>query len=182
MAGYQKVRQVTEQVLGTEPLDLPVESYETVGLWLLPDADSLAAAEDDGGEAAGALHAIEHVLISLLPLFAACDPHDVGGISSPAHPDFGGPVVCLYDGYPGGVGLAEAAYDRVRELLQAAAETVANCACEAGCPACVQQATCGSMNRPLDKGGALRLLRDWLRQREEPEHPCCWIGFPDYGD
>lgn len=63
VAGYQKVRQVTEQVLGTEPLDLPVESYETVGLWLLPDADSLAAAEDDGGEAAGALHAIEHVLI-----------------------------------------------------------------------------------------------------------------------
>ena len=73
-------------------------------------------------------------------------------------------------GYPGGVGLAQAAYDRVRELLEACAFTIANCGCEVGCPACVQQATCGSMNRPLDKCGALTLLKHWLSapQTENP--------------
>ena len=101
-------------------------------------------------------------MIMLLPLFAPCDQHDVGGISSPLHPDYGGPVICLYDGYPGGVGISQAAYDQVRKLLEASAFTIANCGCESGCPACVQQATCGSMNRPLDKCGALRLLRHWL--------------------
>jgi len=191
VTGYQMVRQITEQALGSETLDLPVESYDTVGLWLQPSAEALspggsgpdcgagactppdvpdggvqAPAPQDGNGAfdlAGALHAIEHVMIMLLPLFAPCDAHDVGGISSPLHPDFGGPVIAVYDGYPGGVGITQAAYDAVRELLQACAETIANCPCEAGCPACVQQATCGSMNRPLDKGGALVLLRHWLK-------------------
>ncbi|MEN6640882.1 MAG: DEAD/DEAH box helicase [Armatimonadia bacterium] len=112
----------------------------------------------------GSLHAIEHVLIMLLPLFVACDAHDVGGISTALHPDVGGPAICLYDGYPGGVGLAEAAFDRVPELMAAAAQTIRNCLCEAGCPACVQQSTCGSMNRPLDKCGALLLLDSWLQR------------------
>ncbi|MGE5530539.1 MAG: DEAD/DEAH box helicase [Bacteroidota bacterium] len=212
VTGYQMIRQMTEQALGSETLDMPMESYDTVGLWLLPTAEALAAAsepsdcragtcappgtdgtpgdgaaqvralqdgerEEDGQmragkpavqavvvpiDVAGALHAIEHVMIMLLPLVVACDAHDVGGISSPMHPDFNGPVICLYDGYPGGVGIAQAAFDQVRKLLEASAYTIENCGCEVGCPACVQQATCGSMNRPLDKCGALELLRRWL--------------------
>ena len=162
VTGYQKVRQISEQALGSETQDLPMESYDTVGMWLLPTPEALDLRSDSLIDLAGALHAIEHVMIMLLPLFVACDQHDVGGISSPLHPDYGGPVICLYDGYPGGVGISQAAYDRVRPLLEACAFTIANCGCEVGCPACVQQATCGSMNRPLDKCGALKLLQHWL--------------------
>jgi DEAD/DEAH box helicase domain-containing protein len=162
VVGFQKVRQTSEQQIGSETLELPAEDFETSGLWLLPTPPAMQLPDEEPYDVAGALHAIEHVLIMLLPLFASCDPHDVGGISTPLHPDISGPAICVYDGYPGGVGIAESAYGSVRELLQAAEQTIANCFCEAGCPACIQQSSCGSMNRPLDKCGALKLLRHWL--------------------
>ncbi|MBU0611537.1 MAG: DUF1998 domain-containing protein [Armatimonadetes bacterium] len=162
VVGYQKIRQITEQQLGSADLQLPAEDFETMGVWLLPPPEAMRLPGEEPTDQAGALHALEHVLITLLPLFASCDPHDVGGISTPLHPDISGPAICVYDGYPGGVGIAAAAFEVVPELLRAAAETIANCPCEQGCPACVQQATCGSMNRPLDKAGALKLARWWL--------------------
>ena len=162
VVGYQTVRQTSEQQIGSETLQLPSEDFETSGLWLLPTPEAMQLPDDEPYDPAGALHALEHVMIMLLPLFASCDAHDVGGISTPLHPDISGPAICVYDGYPGGVGIAEAAFGAVRELLEAAAQTIGNCPCESGCPACVQQASCGSMNRPLDKSGALKLLRYWL--------------------
>lgn len=168
VTGYRKVRQITEQEIGSGELDLPTENFETVGLWLLPGPEAMKLPGDEPYDPAGALHAIEHVLIMLLPLFASCDAQDVGGVSSPLHPDFSAPAICLYDGYPGGVGIAQTAFERVPELLSAAAQTIENCFCDSGCPACVQQASCGSMNRPLDKCGALKLLKHWLQAAQTP--------------
>jgi len=109
---------------------------------------------------------VEHALIQLLPLFSLCDPHDVAGTSSPAHPDLEGPGIFLYDGYPGGVGICETAFERMEQLLAAVAETIATCPCESGCPSCIQTHDCGSFNQPLDKAGALALVRRWLQSSE----------------
>ena len=54
----------------------------------------------------GTLHAAEHTSIAMLPLFAICDRWDIGGLSTPFHPETGGPVWFIYDGYPGGAGIA----------------------------------------------------------------------------
>jgi len=163
VTGYNRVRQVTEQQLGSEALDLPADNYETMGVWLLPGAAALLQGPEAALDLAGALHGLEHALIALLPLFVPCDAHDVGGVSSPLHPEVSGPAICIYDGFPGGVGLAHAAYERVAELLRAAAERLANCPCQEGCPSCVQSPSCGSMNRPLSKAGALALATHWLQ-------------------
>ena len=50
------------------------------------------------------LHATEHAAIALLPLFALCDRNDIGGLSTPAHPDTGNPQIFIYDAYTGGIG------------------------------------------------------------------------------
>mgnify|MGYP005837227133 FL=1 len=176
VTGFSRVRQVTEQQLGNEALDLPADSYDTVGVWLLPAARAIPEEPGVPLDLAGALHALEHVLVALLPLFVPCDPHDVGGVSSPLHPEVSGPAICIYDGYPGGVGLAQAAYDRVAEMLQAAAERLATCPCEDGCPSCVQQPSCGSMNRPLSKRGALTLADHWLLGLAEAETGAAHAG------
>ena len=109
----------------------------------------------------GTLHALEHALIGLLPLFALCDPHDIGGVSHAHHADVGVGGIFIYDGYPGGVGICEEAYHQAEELLAAVAERIENCPCEAGCPACVQSPSCGDNNQPLDKLGAAVLAHLW---------------------
>ena len=59
---------------------------------------------------AGGLHGAEHAIIALMPLHVMCDRWDIGGLSSPAFGENGEPVVFVYDGYEGGIGLAEKAY------------------------------------------------------------------------
>ncbi len=161
IVGYRRLEQRREREREILPLQLPTRTFETVGLWLTAGGElhTLAA---EGYHVLGALHALEHALIGLLPLFAMCDPHDVGGVSSAHHPDTGAATICLYDGYPGGVGLSEDAYENVESLLEATAERIEKCPCTAGCPACVQSPSCGDNNRPLDKTGAARLARLWL--------------------
>lgn len=159
--GYTRRRQITEQELGRFELELPASSYETVGLWIKPCPEDLTMLQENGHDLLGSLHALEHAMIQLLPLFALCDPHDVGGVSHSQHPDVGGPAVFLYDGYPGGVGICESAFERVEELLRATAETISTCPCEDGCPSCVQAPDCGDGNQPLDKAGAAFLARLW---------------------
>ena len=76
------------------------------------------------------------------------------------HPDTGEPQVFIYDGHPGGVGIAEHGFDVIEELLSATLDAVSQCPCADGCPSCIQSPKCGNNNRPLDKDVAARLLRD----------------------
>ena len=64
----------------------------------------------------GTLHAAEHAMIALLPLWAMCDRWDIGGLSTNVHFQTGRPTIFVYDGHPGGVGLTKRGYDAVRGL------------------------------------------------------------------
>ena len=108
------------------------------------------------------LHAAEHAQIAVLPLLAMCDRWDIGGLSTNLHPQTGRPTIFIYDGHPGGVGITERGFDRVRRLGRRRASSCAAARASDGCPSCVQSPKCGNLNEPLDKGGALALLRRML--------------------
>jgi DEAD/DEAH box helicase domain-containing protein len=88
-------------------------------------------------------------------------------VSVAHHPDTGLPTVTVYDGYAGGAGTAELAYDAADRHLAATLELVESCACGDGCPSCVQSPKCGNGNEPLAKGAAVRLLRATLAEPSE---------------
>src|SRR5262245_35423980 len=156
---YQKKRLFGGEAIATHPLDAPPLTYETTGLWIeIPGALPPLCAEE-GLHFMGGIHAAEHAMIGLFPLLAIADRGDVGGISYTAHPQLPGPAIFLYDGVPGGAGLAERAFAELDSLLGRTRELIEACPCEEGCPACIQSPKCGNGNKPLDKAAALRVLR-----------------------
>lgn len=159
VVGYQRRRIPDLQVLSTHDLDLPPRTLRTAAVWWTAPAEVLEAAGVTLEAAPGALHAAEHASIGLLPLLATCDRWDLGGLSTVVHPDTGHATVFVHDGHPGGAGFAERGFELGPAWLAATRDAIAACPCAAGCPGCVQSPKCGNGNEPLDKAGALRLLR-----------------------
>ncbi|MBV9291288.1 MAG: DEAD/DEAH box helicase [Frankiales bacterium] len=144
------------ELLGIEPLDLPPRHLRTRAVWWVMDDAVIPPRLID---VAGAAHAAEHAAIGLLPLFATCDRWDIGGVSTELHPDTGRLTVFVYDGHPGGAGFADRGYRAAGPWLAATRDAIAACECDHGCPSCVQSPKCGNWNEPLDKAGAVALLR-----------------------
>jgi DEAD/DEAH box helicase domain-containing protein len=161
---------VTEQVVAFQrktrdgatleicPLDLPETTFETEAVWYLPEPAQLEELEQMP-TLLSTLHAAEHSMIALLPLWAMCDRWDIGGLSTNVHFQTGRPTVFVYDGHPGGVGIAERGFEAFEGWVEDTAKMLAGCPCPEGCPSCVQSPKCGNLNEFLDKAGALTLLR-----------------------
>lgn len=155
MIGFQKRSIRTREALDLVALDLPPSTYSTEAVWFSPTATAL----DSAGELLGTLHAAEHALIALLPLWAMCDRWDIGGLSTNLHFQTGAPTIFVFDGHPGGVGISERGFARFEGWVDDTVRLLAGCPCRHGCPSCVQSPKCGNLNEPLDKAGALTLLR-----------------------
>jgi DEAD/DEAH box helicase domain-containing protein len=140
---------------------MPLTEYETVGMWwdVPPELPAFLAAR--GMDFLGGIHAAEHASIGILPLFAMCDRWDIGGLSTPRHPDTDAAQIFIYDGFPGGVGIAEKGFSLLPELWRATLDVIRACPCSGGCPSCVQSPKCGNFNQPLDKQAAVVIL-GWL--------------------
>jgi DEAD/DEAH box helicase domain-containing protein len=152
----------TGRPLGEFPLDLPPRALRTRAVWWTISPGQRAALMRRGVDLPGAAHAAEHTSIGLLPLFAACDRWDIGGVSCDLHPATGRLTVFVYDGHEGGAGFAERGFAVAGDWLTATRQAIADCECQAGCPSCIQSPKCGSGNEPLNKDGALLLLERLL--------------------
>jgi DEAD/DEAH box helicase domain-containing protein len=162
VVGFQRKLSSTQETIDEVGLSLPPQTLVTRALWWLLPKRLLLRARITPAALPGTAHAAEHAAIGLLPLVATCDRWDVGGLSTPLHPDTGAPTIFIYDGYPGGAGIAERGYESEARLLEATFEAVRLCPCARGCPSCVQSPKCGNGNEPLDKQGAVALLAAML--------------------
>jgi len=115
---------------------------------------------------AGAIHAAEHNLISMLPVFAMCDRWDIGGLSTAMSPDTSRPSIFVYDAIEGGVGYAQRAYEMALEWSSSSLRSLRECKCaeENGCPSCIQSPKCGNNNAPLHRKGA-ELVMKYISQQ-----------------
>jgi DEAD/DEAH box helicase domain-containing protein len=165
VAGYLRCSASSGATLASVPLSLPARQLITRAVWWTLPATKRAALAAQGVNLAGAIHAVEHASIALLPLFATCDRWDIGGVSGDLHPATGQLTVFVYDGHDGGAGFAERGFGAAAAWLAATRRAIVSCACETGCPSCVQSPRCGSGNQPLSKQGAIVLLDVLLAKR-----------------
>jgi DEAD/DEAH box helicase domain-containing protein len=144
------------------PMLMPETTFETEAVWFCPEPAQLEELERMP-VLLGTLHAAEHALIALLPLWAMCDRWDIGGLSTNVHFQTGRPTIFVYDGHAGGVGITSRGFDRFQDWVEDTARLLAHCPCKSGCPSCVQSPKCGNLNEPLDKAGARTLVTRMLR-------------------
>lgn len=170
--GYEKRRLFTQELLDFNPLELPPQTFETIGFWVEIEETIVQRILAEKLHFMGGIHAMEHAAISMFPLFAVCDRNDIGGISIPHHPQLNKAAVFIYDGYPGGIGLAAKGYDLILALLTKTKDLIESCPCTEGCPACIHSPKCGAGNKPLDKQAAAHILHyllgDWPLSGSDP--------------
>ncbi|AKK29720.1 DEAD/DEAH box helicase [Mycobacterium sp. EPa45] len=160
--GYLR-RRLSGEVIDFVELDMPEHCLPTTAVMYTITPEALAGSGIEQLRVPGSLHAAEHAAIGLLPLVASCDRGDIGGVSTAIGAD-GLPTVFVYDGHPGGAGFAERGYRLASTWLGATAAAIEACECPQGCPSCVQSPKCGNGNDPLDKSGAVAVLKLVLAQ------------------
>lgn len=160
---HQYILKTYDEVIGRQPLDLPPLSFLTVGMWFIIPDEIESEIEGQDLDLEGGLHAIEHAMIAMAPLYAMCDRWDIGGVSTPMHPNTGHPTIFIYDGFEDGIGISETLYSLVEQLFTATLRLIKNCECSEGCPSCIYSPKCGNENKPLDKKAAIIILEMLMR-------------------
>ncbi|MCU0490420.1 MAG: DEAD/DEAH box helicase [Chloroflexaceae bacterium] len=157
VTAYRRKEHYTGSVLGVHDLDVPPWTFRTVAVWWTVPQTMVERLELVCDDSLDALHAMEHTAIGMLPLLAQCDRADIGGLSTNYHPDTQLATIFVYDGVPGGVGIAEIGFEQAEEWWERTRQTLADCPCADGCPACIQSPKCGNGNQHLSKIGAAHL-------------------------
>lgn len=138
------------------PLDPALESsMKTEGL-VLEMGPRIAQALNAGSslQPEAALHGAEHLLSAFVSSLVLCDREDIEGHSA----TLPGSRIVLFDRHPGGLGFVRAAFDVVEDLVSRAAEAIAACDCDDGCPGCVHDGRCLRTREDVSKAGARLLL------------------------
>lgn len=150
-----------DRVIGGGELELPERRLETTAVWIDMEMEHGQGTTDF----MGAIHAFEHTLVGIAPLVLSCDPSDLAGFSTLMAPHSGEPSMYIYDGYEGGIGLADRVMEHLGSILETVHGVLAGCPCEKGCPACCLSPRCGNDNQPMDKNGAVELVSRLLGTR-----------------
>jgi DEAD/DEAH box helicase domain-containing protein len=130
---FKKLKFGTDENVGWGPIDLPELELQTTAYWLTAESVASRWRRDELDVALlGAGRAIQAVAAVLLMV----DPRDLGLVSQVRSPHQEAPTIYLYEAVPGGVGLSARLWARHDELVAGAADLIASCSCDGGCPAC----------------------------------------------
>ncbi|HEX7714172.1 MAG TPA: DEAD/DEAH box helicase [Bacillota bacterium] len=166
---FRKIKFGSRDSIGFGKISLEPVTMETKAFWVIPPASTLRLVKDFGRDPVESLLGIANVFTEVLPLLVMCDGGDIGSMVDLANN--GAPSLFIYDRYPGGLGFAHRAFERVEDLFTAARDLIEACSCEGGCPSCVGSPlppspqldpdTTGKGRIP-DKEGSLVILHDLL--------------------
>ncbi|KAL2021926.1 hypothetical protein VTK56DRAFT_6345 [Thermocarpiscus australiensis] len=169
--GYFKVDK-RNRILDAVQVDNPPVVRHSKGMWLDVPKHALDILAARRLHVAGAIHAAQHALMSLIPNFVISMPGDVRTECKNSLKEFARRAtqrkrparLTLYDakGGAGGSGINTKAFEFVDLLLRQALRRVAACACRAGCVECVASELCHEANEVMSKAGCEVILKALL--------------------
>ena len=162
---YKVIDTITQEIRSRHLMeDIPLIEFESQAVWFYVPFEHQKALELVGFDLGGTIHAIEHAMIAVAPVLAQISRWDLGGVSIDFDAVRQQPIIYIYDAYRGGIGIAETLYYNLNELIRLAYDLIDSCNCKTsdGCPVCIMSPKCGNNNDPLDKEGALFLLKKLL--------------------
>jgi len=162
--GYKKKVQYTEEVIGEEPLDLPPQHFQTVALWFDLPAEAVSRLESHNVILPAAYmppNTPQSVYYRYSPFATR---NDIGGVSTPFHPDTGKARYLFMTLIRAVSVSAEKGFELIGELWDATLKVVTECPCLDGCPSCIQSPKCGNNNKPLDKKSGDCVIRGFIGQ------------------
>lgn len=135
---FKKMKFDTHENLGFGEVDIPELEMHTTAAWLTLNDDIFA--DIDKEFAKNAMIGIAYALGMIAPLYLMCAAWDIH-VNYEVRDSFTGkPTIFLSDSAPGGMGLADKAYEMLDVLLLRVMETVQACPCKEGCPSCLGSA------------------------------------------
>lgn len=170
---FKKIRFHTMEVIGQTALDLPPQTLQTTGLWVIPPNDLLESLHQNGHRPVEAMVAVRNLMLVLLPVLSMCDRKDISGQVNSSN--LGIAAMFVYDRYPGGLGFSQKGFEMIEQLMQMCHQLLNDCPCSDGCPSCVGLA---NLRPPLHqdpdlasgyaipcKSAAASLLQQWMESR-----------------
>ncbi|KAI0852443.1 P-loop containing nucleoside triphosphate hydrolase protein [Daldinia vernicosa] len=176
--GYFKVDR-KRRILDAVQVDNPPIIRHSKGMWLDVPKRALEILVDRRLHVAGAIHAAEHAIMSLMPNFVISMPDDVrteckSGLKEFARKETSRkrPArLTFYDAKGGanGTGISTKAFEFIDMLLVQALERVQHCRCQTGCPECVCSEFCKEANEVMSKAGSAVIIKALLNMEIDVE-------------
>jgi DEAD/DEAH box helicase domain-containing protein len=160
------------RILDAVQVDNPPIILLSKGMWLDVPKAAIEILQSRRLNVAGAIHAAEHAILSLMPNFVISMPGDVRTECKNAQKEFQKretsrkrPArLTFYDTKGGahGSGISTKAFEFIDLLLRQAAERVSSCYCQDGCLECCCSEGCKEKNQVMSKAGAEVILKSLL--------------------
>ena len=174
--GFFKVDK-RRRILDAVQVDNPPIEIMSKGLWLDVPKSALQILNARRINVAGAIHAAEHAMLSLMPQYVISMPGDVRTECKNALKEFAKKEtsrkrparLTFYDakGGAGGSGISTKAFEFVDLLLERACQRVGLCHCQEGCLECVHGESCKEQNMVMSKAGSEVILKTLLGREDE---------------
>ncbi|ODQ81778.1 hypothetical protein BABINDRAFT_170429 [Babjeviella inositovora NRRL Y-12698] len=157
-----------KRILDAVEVHSPPVVLDSKGFWIDIPLRALNFIRDKTLNVAGGIHAAQHAIISMLPLFIAGGSYEIGTECKAPEKEFSKkdhvrkrPARLVFHDAKGGkhgTGLSAKAFEHIDEILDQALKRVEECPCETGCIECVATPYCKENSLVLSKLGALIIL------------------------
>ncbi|KAH6717263.1 DEAD/DEAH box helicase-like protein [Leptodontidium sp. MPI-SDFR-AT-0119] len=169
--GFFKVDK-RSRILDAVQVDNPPVIIFSKGMWLDVPKQALEILVERRLNVAGAIHAAEHAILSLMPNFVVSMPGDVRTECKAPQKEFAQKEtsrkrparLTFYDakGGAGGSGISTKAFEFIDLLLKQAVRRIEACHCYEGCQECVTSEQCKHANEVMSKAGSEVILKSLL--------------------